>query len=74
MQKATWFSPMPPYSSGTMSERKPFSARISKLRRGNSSSSSERLALARISCSQSPISLSRNSFWRSVRTQSGSQS
>src|SRR4051812_772738 len=74
MLNATWFSPRPPYSSGTVRARKPCSPISSRLRRGNSSSSSERLAFARISFSQSEMSSSRSSFWRSVRTQFGSHS
>src|SRR3954451_21162033 len=74
IEKATWFSPRPPYSSGTVRPRKPCSPSSSRLRRGNRSSSSERFAFARISFSQSSMIVSRSSFWRSVSTQSGSHS
>src|SRR3954465_14946729 len=74
IEKATWFSPRPPYSSGTVRPRKPCSPSSSRLRRGKRSSSSERFAFARISFSQSSMISSRSSFWRSVRTQSGSHS
>src|SRR3954452_12782299 len=74
IEKATWFSPRPPYSSGTVRPRKPCSPSSSRLRRGNRSSSSERFAFARISFSQSSMIVSRSSFWWSVSTQSGSHS
>src|SRR5882757_4008723 len=71
---ARWSAPSPPYSSGTVSARKPCSPSSSRLRRGKRSSSSERSALARTSLAHSSITVSRSSRCRSVTSQSGSQS